>query len=96
VLVALGAAHEAARAAAVLGGQPAPALERQGTSAAGLSRRELQVLALVAEGCSNAEIARRLVLSQHTVHRHVANILTKLAASSRAAAAAYAAHHGLL
>ncbi len=48
------------------------------------------MLALVADGMSNAEIARELVISEHTVHRHVSNILAKLAVPSRAAAAVYA------
>ena len=61
-----------------------------------LSVRELEVLRLVAEGLSDAEIAERLVLSPHTVHRHVANIRTKLGLASRAAAAAHAARLGLL
>jgi pimeloyl-ACP methyl ester carboxylesterase/DNA-binding CsgD family transcriptional regulator len=61
-----------------------------------LSERELEVLRLVAEGLSDAEIAERLVLSRHTVHRHVANIRTKLRLASRAAAAAHAARLGLL
>jgi DNA-binding CsgD family transcriptional regulator len=60
-----------------------------------ISQREAEVLRLVAEGLSNKEIAARLVLSEHTIHRHVANILVKLRLSSRAAAAAYAAKHGL-
>jgi DNA-binding NarL/FixJ family response regulator len=60
-----------------------------------LSAREAEVLRLVAEGLSNKQIAARLTLSEHTVHRHVANILVKLRLSSRAAAAAYAARHGL-
>jgi DNA-binding NarL/FixJ family response regulator len=60
-----------------------------------LSRRELEVLALVAEGLTNHEIATRLVVSEHTVHRHMANILRKLEVPSRSAAAALAAHHGL-
>jgi len=55
-----------------------------------LSVREREVLALVAQGKTNAEIATSLVLSEHTVHRHVANILAKLGASSRAAAVAAA------
>ena len=50
----------------------------------------------MAEGLSDAEIAERLVLSPHTVHRHVANIRTKLRLASRAAAAAHAARLGLL
>jgi len=53
-----------------------------------LSGRELQVLALVADGLSDGEIADRLMLSRHTVHRHVANIRAKLRQPSRAAAAA--------
>jgi LuxR family maltose regulon positive regulatory protein len=61
-----------------------------------LSRREREVLDLVAEGRTNAEIAGILVLSEHTVHRHVANILVKLGCSSRAAAVARAGEQGLL
>jgi pimeloyl-ACP methyl ester carboxylesterase/DNA-binding CsgD family transcriptional regulator len=61
-----------------------------------LSRRETEVLRLVAAGLSNREIASSLVLSEHTVHRHVANILHKLAQSSRAAAAAHATRAGLI
>jgi pimeloyl-ACP methyl ester carboxylesterase/DNA-binding CsgD family transcriptional regulator len=61
-----------------------------------LTARELEVLRLVAAGLSDAEIAERLVLSPHTVHRHVANIRTKLRLPSRAAAAAHAARSGLL
>ena len=61
-----------------------------------LSDREREVLRLVADGLGDAEIARRLVISPHTVHRHVANIRTKLGQPSRAAAAAYAAREGLI
>lgn len=61
-----------------------------------LSAREREVLRLVAEGCTDAEIAAQLVVSQHTVHRHVANIRTKLGVTSRAAAAAWAAARDLL
>jgi pimeloyl-ACP methyl ester carboxylesterase/DNA-binding CsgD family transcriptional regulator len=53
-----------------------------------LTTREREVLALVAEGCSNASIAQRLRLSEHTAKRHVANILLKLDLPTRAAAAA--------
>ncbi|MBV8835580.1 MAG: alpha/beta fold hydrolase [Alphaproteobacteria bacterium] len=55
-----------------------------------LSDREREVLALVADGMSNAAIAKRLRLSDHTVKRHVANILLKLDLPTRAAAAALA------
>jgi len=61
-----------------------------------LSRRETEVLRLVAAGLPNREIASSLVLSEHTVHRHVANILRKLSQSSRAAAAAHATRAGLI
>lgn len=61
-----------------------------------LTPRELDVLRAVALGRSNAAIAEELVLSEHTVHRHVANILTKLGVPSRAAAVAAAASRGLL
>jgi DNA-binding CsgD family transcriptional regulator/Tfp pilus assembly protein PilF len=60
-----------------------------------LSRREREVLVLIAQGLTNHEIAERLILSRHTVTRHVANILRKLAVPSRAAAASLAARHGL-
>jgi LuxR family maltose regulon positive regulatory protein len=60
-----------------------------------LSARETEVLRLLAEGLSNKQIAARLALSEHTIHRHVANILVKLRLSSRTAAAAYAVKHGL-
>jgi pimeloyl-ACP methyl ester carboxylesterase/DNA-binding CsgD family transcriptional regulator len=61
-----------------------------------LSGREAEVLRLVAAGLSNREIASSLVLSEHTVHRHVANILRKLTQSSRAAAAAQATRLGYI
>lgn len=62
----------------------------------GLTNRELEVLRLVAEGLSNQKIAERLFVSDHTVHRHLANILNKMDASTRAAAVAQAARLGLL
>jgi len=61
---------------------------RRATTAGPLSEREREILALVAQGMTDAEIAARLVLSPHTVHRHVANARTKLGVRSRAAAAA--------
>lgn len=61
-----------------------------------LTKRELEVVRLMAAGMTNGEIAEQLVLSDHTVHRHVANILRKLDARSRAAAATMAAQLGLL
>ena len=50
---------------------------------------------MLAEGLTNQQIAQRLVLSEHTVHRHVTNILRKLGLPSRTAAAAHAAQVGL-
>ncbi|OBA62491.1 helix-turn-helix transcriptional regulator [Mycobacterium sp. 1100029.7] len=61
-----------------------------------LSAREREILACVARGLHDAEIAEQLVLSPHTVHRHVANIRRKLGRTSRSAAVAEAARLGLL
>lgn len=61
-----------------------------------LTKRETEVLTLVAGGLSDREIADRLVLSPHTVHRHVANVRTKLGLPTRAAAVAAATKRGLL
>ena len=62
----------------------------------GLSPREIEVLRLISEGLNNQAIAERLFISEHTVHRHVANTLTKLNVSSRSAAVAQAGRLGLL
>jgi DNA-binding NarL/FixJ family response regulator len=67
-----------------------------GEAASVLTSRELDVLRLVAQGLSNPDIARQLVLSEHTVHRHLANILRKLSLSSRTAAAAWGVRTGLV
>jgi len=61
----------------------------------GLSRRESEVLKLVAAGKTNRAIAAELFISEKTVARHVSNIFTKLGLSSRAEATAYAYKHGL-
>jgi DNA-binding CsgD family transcriptional regulator len=65
-------------------------------STAGLTRRELEVLRLVATGRTNRAIAAKLRLSEKTVARHIANIFNKLDVSSRAAATAYAFEHRLV
>lgn len=92
-LADLGAAAEAARAAALAralsGGHPT-------SEAHPLTPRQLTVLRLAAEGLTEQEIAARLVLSEHTVHRHLANIYARLECSSRAAAIAQASRRGLL
>lgn len=61
----------------------------------GLTPRELEVLALVAAGLSNRQLARELVISDRTVARHLSNIFTKIDVVSRTEAAAYAFRHGL-
>lgn len=62
----------------------------------GLTRRELDILQLIAQGLTDREIAAAFTISEHTVHRHIANILSKLSLSSRAAAVAYAVRRGLV
>jgi DNA-binding NarL/FixJ family response regulator len=62
----------------------------------GLTRRELQILALVAAGKTNQQIAAALVISDHTVRRHLQNIFSKIGVSSRAAATAFVLQHDLL
>ncbi len=66
------------------------------SSTSPLTSRETEVLRLLSTGMSNREIASTLVLSEHTVHRHVANILRKLAQSTRASAATQALRLGLI
>lgn len=61
----------------------------------GLTGREADVLALVADGASNRAVAEALFISQKTVGRHLANIFTKIGVSSRTAAGAWAHEHGL-
>ena len=78
--------------------EAAPELDRIGArhDTHGLTGRELEVLRLVAAGRSNREIAAALVISEHTVARHLQNIFAKLNVPSRTAATAFAFAHGLL
>jgi DNA-binding NarL/FixJ family response regulator len=66
-----------------------------GQTVGGLTDREVEVLRLVAMGKTNRAIATDLVISEHTVARHIQNIFRKLDLPSRAAATAYAFEHGL-
>ena len=83
----LGAVPEADQIAVVLGSDAG--LPR------GLTAREAEVLRLVAAGKTNREIATELVISEHTVARHLQNMFVKLGVSSRSAATAFAYEHGL-
>jgi DNA-binding CsgD family transcriptional regulator len=85
----LGATPDVRRVEKLLGGR-----NRHGSH--GLSARELQVLQLIAAGKSNRDIAAVLVVSEHTVARHVQNIFGKLRVSSRTAATAFAFEHDLV
>jgi len=69
---------------------------RRSTGAAGLTFREVQVLALLARGASNRDIARSLSISAKTAGNHVEHIYTKIGASTRPAATLFAMRHGLL
>jgi DNA-binding CsgD family transcriptional regulator len=82
----LGAGPDARRVSALLGGLPSSPL----------SARETEVLRLVARGASNREVAAELVISEHTVARHLSNIYTKLGVGSRSAATAFAYEHSLI
>ncbi|MBD3781439.1 MAG: AAA family ATPase, partial [Micrococcales bacterium] len=82
--------HGLARVLRILGPtQPRPVPD-------GLTGREVEVLGLLAEGASNREIARRLVISEHTAANHVRSILMKTGSRNRTSAARYAVRHGLV
>lgn len=84
----LGAEPDARQVVQLLGARP--------TGDSPLTAREAEVLALVAQGLTNREIAEELTVSEHTVARHLSNIFTKLDVSSRTAAAAHAFAHGIV
>jgi ATP/maltotriose-dependent transcriptional regulator MalT len=85
----LGALDDLARVEARLSPAPTP-------RPSGLTDREVEVLRLVAQGRTNREIAEALVLSEHTVRRHLQNVFARLGVSSRAAAVAFAVQHDLV
>jgi DNA-binding NarL/FixJ family response regulator len=84
----LGAAPDLARLGALSRLTPA--------TAGGLTARQVEILRLVAAGMTNREIAEALIISDHTVRRHLQNIFAKLGVSSRAAATAFAYQHNLI
>jgi DNA-binding CsgD family transcriptional regulator len=92
-LEALGASRDADAAAAFLRALGVKA-SRSGPRGVGLlTKRELEVLGLLAEGLSNPQMAERLFVTRKTVENHVASVLFKLGLSGRAEAAAYAVRH---
>jgi LuxR family maltose regulon positive regulatory protein len=93
-LLELGAGGEAERARRLL--DEAAFRSRDSSPLKELTPREREVLHLITRGLTNGQIAEQLVVSEHTVHRHVTNLLRKLDLPSRAAAAAVAARAGML
>jgi DNA-binding NarL/FixJ family response regulator len=78
---------------AATAGTPAPAAESTARSLEALSVREQEVLRLLADGLSNAEIAEQLVVTPGTVKRHLHNLYSKLGVENRTQAAAFARTH---
>jgi DNA-binding NarL/FixJ family response regulator len=73
-----------------------PSRAPAGEATPALTGREREVLTLIARGLTNREVARELVLSEHTVNRHVTNILAKLRTGSRSAAVAMALRSAII
>lgn len=84
------------RAVVAEAGQTARARAGKPGRPAGLSEREVEVLALMAQGCSNAEVAERLVISRRTAEHHAQHIYAKIGVSTRAGAALFAVQHDLV
>jgi DNA-binding NarL/FixJ family response regulator len=78
------------------GHEQPPVPMRQADDVAGLTRRELEILRLVAEGMSNAELARKLWVTEQTVKFHLSNVYRKLGVANRTEASRWAQLHGLL
>jgi DNA-binding NarL/FixJ family response regulator len=79
-----------------LAARHAPAQAPAGLDSAGLTDREAEILRLIAQGLSNAEIAAQLIVSHETVKTHVAHVLTKLDARDRTQAVIRAYHTGFI
>jgi len=75
---------------------PPPATTQTPAYPDGLTAREVEVLRLIAQGWTDAQIAEHLVISPRTVNRHTTSLYSKLYVSSRAAATRYALEHNLL
>jgi HD-GYP domain-containing protein (c-di-GMP phosphodiesterase class II)/DNA-binding CsgD family transcriptional regulator len=86
--------HEAANAVLAVAGHSTRATQRMWP--AGLSDREIEVLRLLARGCTNREMAHQLHVAEKTVGHHVQHIYNKIAVSTRAAATLFALQHDLL
>jgi DNA-binding CsgD family transcriptional regulator len=97
ICTALGAVRELEEIAGIMRryGLPVQAAHAADPQSGVLTPREREVIALIAQGCSNRAIAERLVITEKTAENHVGNILGKLGLTSRAQAAAYAVEHGL-
>ncbi len=78
-----------------LGAAPVAVRHRAAGAPGGLTAREVEVLAAVAAGSSNRDVAAQLFISEKTVGRHLANIFVKIGVPSRTAAAAWAHDHGV-
>jgi HD-GYP domain-containing protein (c-di-GMP phosphodiesterase class II) len=85
---------EATAAVLAAAGHDSPVVRREPPR--GLTGREVEVLSLVAEGCTNREIGDRLQISRRTAEQHVQNLYRKIGVSTRAAAALFAMEHDLL
>jgi DNA-binding NarL/FixJ family response regulator len=94
--VAAAAAGLVVRAAEPAGALPRPTLRAVAPPVQPLTAREIEVLAMLAEGLANKAIATRLSISEHTVKTHVGSIFSKLGVSTRAEAVASAARLGLI
>jgi LuxR family maltose regulon positive regulatory protein len=95
-LDALGASFHASRAAALIRSIQEPEPAQSAGTRSELTARQVEILRHISKGDSDRHIAANLGVSEHTVHRHVANILIRLDVPTRAAAAAWAGARGLL